>query len=77
MSSERRRARVQWAAIGTAVTFLVLAIVGMAYAASHFAQYHSGWREAIPELIQDIAWLPLLFATWWIKIRVEDWLTGN
>ena len=63
-------------AIGIAVAFLILAVAGLALVASHFSRYHSGWREAIPEAIQDVAWLPLMAAAWWIKIRVEDWLNG-
>ena len=77
MNEERRRARVQWVAIGAAAAFLGAGIMCLAYIAAHFARYHSGWREMIPEAIQDLAWLPLMAAAWWIKIRVEDWLNGG
>jgi hypothetical protein len=77
MTEGRRRARVEWVAIAIAGAFLVLAVIGLAYLAAHFSRYHSGWREAVPEVIQDVAWLPLLIAAWWIKIRVEDWVNGG
>ena len=76
MSDERRRARIAWMAIGVAVAFLALGVVALAFVASYFSRYHSGWREAIPEAVRDVAWLPLMAAAWWIKIRVEDWLNG-
>lgn len=77
MTEERRRARTAWVAICIAIAFLVLAGAGLARVASHFSQYHSGWREVVPGTIQDFAWLPLMAAALWVKIRVEDWLNGQ
>jgi hypothetical protein len=77
MNDHRRRARVEWVAIGIAGAFLLLSGIGLAFVASHFSRYHSGWREAIPEVIQDVAWLPPMASDWWVKIRVEDWLNGH
>lgn len=76
MTDQRRRARVAWVAIGVAITILALGIVWLAYFASYFSRYHSGWREADPKAIQDLASLPLMAAAWWIKICLEDWLNG-
>ena len=77
MSEDRRRARVEWVAIGIAGAFLVLAITGLGFIAWHFSHYHAGWREAVPEAIQHFGWMPTMGAAWWIKIRVEDWLSGS
>ena len=59
-----------------AIAFLALGVVGLGFVASYFSRYHSDWREAIPEAVRDVGWLPLMAAAWWIKIRVEDWLDG-
>jgi hypothetical protein len=77
VSEDRRRARVAWVAIGIAVGFLGLAIWGLAELASHLARRHPDWASLLHEFMQDFAWLPLMAAAWWVKIRVEDWLKGT
>lgn len=77
MNDERRRARVQWVAIGIALAFLCLSIWGLVEAASHLGRRHPELADLLREFAQDFAWLPLMAAAWWIKIRVEDWLNGH
>jgi hypothetical protein len=76
MTEERRRARVEWVALAAAATFLGFAIFGLAEAAAYLSRLHAEWAEGLHELLQDVAWAPLMFGAWRIKVTVQDWLNG-
>ena len=77
MNDERERARIERVAIGVASALLLLTVIDFAYAASYFSRFRSGSREAIPEAVQDVAWLPLMAAAWWVKIRAYSEACGH